>query len=258
MGKTQTKGQQPVKKPKSNKDLKKELEARMFGEKDKKKKKEIQNMIKKLDMDMEKEKKDREKAEAEKKQFIRQLIPVGVDPKTVYCLNFKNKNCNLDDKCQFSHVPPKKEDKKEEDVDSDKPKLVCKFLIDALNNREYSPSWVCPVPKCRDLHKMVEMSENTEVELSLEEFLELQRQTLSAENLTPVTAETFKIWKEKTLKEEELHAKRKAALQQGSLMSLEMLKNRPDLFEDADDAADIDYRTREVSEDSESDNETEE
>ena len=100
------------------------------------------------------------------------------------------------------------------------------------------------------------MSENKEIEMGLEEFLELQRQTLSTESLTPVTEKTFKQWKEKKLKEEELHAKRVAALQQGNVISLEMLKNRPDLFEDAEDAAeDIDYHAREQSDCSETDSE---
>ena len=236
MGKTQ------VKKPKSNKEIKKELEARLFGEKDKKKKKEIQGMIKRIDMDIEKERKEKEKLDQSKKPVIRQLIPVGVDPKTVFCLNFKNKNCSLGDKCQFSHEPPKKVEKAMEENEQAS-KLVCKFLIDALNNREFSPNWTCPVPNCKDIHKLTEM--DGELEMNLEEFLEFQRQALKTEGLTPVTEETFKVWKQKKLKEEELHAKRKAALLEKGAMSLEMLKNRPDLFEDAEEGDEIDYHARE-------------
>ena len=86
---------QSIKKPKTLKEQKKELESRLFGEKDKKKKKEIQGMIKKLDLEIEKELQEKKNEENAKKQTIRQLIPVGIDPKTIYCLNFKNKNCDL-------------------------------------------------------------------------------------------------------------------------------------------------------------------
>ncbi|ORD94789.1 ZC3HF [Enterospora canceri] len=243
MGKSQPQVKKE-KKPKTPKDIKKELEAKLFGEKDKKKKKEIQGQIKKIDMEIEAENKKRKDVEIAKKVTIRQLIPVGVDPKTVFCLNFKNKNCNLGEKCQFSHIAPKKEDQLDDKQDTG-PKLVCKFLIDALNNREFSSEWVCPLPKCKDLHKMTEMSENTEIELSLEEFLELQRQTIDAAKSTPVTEETFKIWKEKKRKEEELHAKRLAALSTAP-KGVDLFKFQPDIFEDDEaDGDDIDYHARE-------------
>lgn len=249
MAKPQTK--QPVKKPKSLKDTRKELEARLFGEKDKKKKKEIQGMIKKLDMDIEKELKSRKEAEEAKKTVVRQLIPLGVDPKTIYCANFKNKCCPNGDKCQFSHVPVAKENKETAEVDDSKPKMVCKFLVDALNNREFNGDWKCPMPNCRDLHKLTEMSENKEIELGLEEFLELQRQGLSEQNLTPVTEESFKAWKDKKTKEEILHAKRVAALSVAP-KGVDLFKYQPEIFEDADDEGDvIDYHAREATSESE-------
>jgi hypothetical protein len=36
---------------------------------------------------------------------ITQKVPFGVDPKTVFCLNFKNKNCTKGLRCKFSHDP---------------------------------------------------------------------------------------------------------------------------------------------------------
>ena len=240
---------QSIKKPKTLKEQKKELESRLFGEKDKKKKKEIQGMIKKLDLEIEKELQEKKNEENAKKQAIRQLIPVGIDPKTIYCLNFKNKNCDLGDKCQFSHVPIKTENKLENDKKESETKLVCKFLIDALNSREYSPTWQCPFPNCKDIHKLTEISENNEVEVSLEEFLELQRQLLTNDKLTPITEKTFLEWKKRKDKEEELHAKRIAALSSVT-KGTDLFKCNPEIFEDENEGSDIDYYNREISEDS--------
>ncbi|KAL6121717.1 hypothetical protein NUSPORA_01326 [Nucleospora cyclopteri] len=244
MGKTQTKDAN--KKPKSLKDQIKELKSRLFGEKDNKKKKEIQNMIKKMELEVEKENKARQERDQAKKTVVRQLIPVGVDPKTIMCLNFKNKNCSLGEKCQFSHeIIIKEKTGQEEEKDEKKPKLVCKFLIDALNNNEYSSKWNCPNPKCKDIHKLIELSENKEAEVSLEEYLELQRQTLEDEKLTPVTEITFREWKEKKLKEEELHAKRVAALSI-SPKGVDLFKIQPEIFDDdEEEGEEIDYHARE-------------
>lgn len=242
--------QQPVgktAKQKSPKDMIKELEERMFGEKNKTKKKEIQGMIKKLELELDLERKKRQEVEdAKKSTVVKQLIPVGVDPKTVQCINFLNNNCSKGANCQFGHFI-KKEEKKDTSAiqEAQRPKSICKFLIDAMNSGEYSKTWKCPLPKCKDVHRLIELSDNSEIEVSLEEYIELQRQTLDESNLTPVNEKTFAEWKARKRKEEELHAKRVVALAKGA----DLFKDNPEMFEDDDDAGDeINYAERNYEE----------
>lgn len=244
-------GKQAVKK-KTPKDMIKELEEKLFGEKNKAKKKEIQGMIKKLELELELDRKKKAEIEnAKKNTVVKQIIPVGVDPKTVQCINFLNNACDKGNNCQFGHFIKKEEKKDNIPTILNKQKVVCRFLIDAINAGEFSKNWCCPLPKCTDIHKLTELSDNSEVEVTLEEYIELQRQTLSEENLTPVNEKTFNEWKEKKLKEEELHAKRVAALS-NSVKGSDLFKDNPDAFEDDDEAGEeINYAERNYQTDDE-------
>jgi len=239
--------QKEAPKPKSLKDQKKELEARLFGEKNSSKKKEIMGMIKKLDISIKLETEKRaEKDNAKKPQYVRQLIPVGVDPKTVQCVNYANKICDKGDDCPFAHEIVKKEASKEIAVEDDKPKSICKFLIDAINKGEHGKNWECPMPNCRDIHKLTELTENSEVEVTLEEYIELQRQSLGDNSGTPVTEETFKTWREKKDREEELHAKRVALL--SGVRGADLFMSKPEMFEDDEEADEnVEYSAREYT-----------
>lgn len=246
MSKTQTaSGKQPAK-PKTAKETIKVLQEQLFGEKNKTKKKEIQNMIKKLELELDLERKKKEEIEiAKKSEVVRQMIPVGVDPKTVQCINFLNGNCNKGEQCQFGHFL-KKEVKNEQSnmAPIAKQKVVCRFLTDAMNNGEYSKDWKCPLPNCQDIHKLTELSNNQEVEVSLEEYIEMQRQMVDESNLTPVNEKTFAEWKAKKQKEEELHAMRVAALS-SNIKGSDLFLNNPEMFEDDEEAGEeIDYAER--------------
>lgn len=232
-------------KPKSLKDQKKELESRLFGEKNNAKKKEIQGMIKKIDLAMKLESDARITMEKSKKpQVVKQLIPVGVDPKTVQCINFLNGNCDKGDGCQFGHEIRREARKEVEEDVATKQKSVCRFLIDAINGGEYTKNWVCPLPNCRDIHRLVELGSNTDVEVSLEEYIELQRQTIDETTVVPVTQEAFAAWRAKKDREEEMHSKRVAALS-GNVRGVDLFKLRPELFEDDEEVAeDLDYKER--------------
>ncbi|KAM0680013.1 Translation machinery-associated protein 46 [Glugoides intestinalis] len=253
MSKVQT-GNAKQQKQKTPKEMIKILEEQLFGEKNKAKKKEIQTMIKKFELELELDKKKRNDVEeAKKNTIVKQLIPVGVDPKTVQCINFLNNNCDKGDACQFGHILKKEEKKESSTPQLAKQKVICRFLIDAMNNGEYSKNWKCPLPTCIDVHKLIELTDNQEVEVSLEEYIELQRQTVDESGLTPVTEATFTEWRAKKQKEEELHAKRVAALS-GSIKGIEMFSKNPEMFDDDDEVGDeINYAERnyEVSEEEE-------
>lgn len=247
MSKPQQQAGKQVVKKKSAKDQIKELEDKLFGEKNKVKKKEIQTLIKKLELELVLEKKKREEAENVKKNtIVKQIIPVGVDPKTVQCINYLNGNCDKGENCQFGH-DIKKEEKKDVQQDVPKQKVICRFMLDAMNSGEYSKNWTCPLPKCSDIHKLTELSKNSDVEITLEEYIEMQRQMIDESSLTPVNEKTFAEWKAKKQKEEELHAKRVAAL--STPKGAELFKNNPEMFEDEEEGEDdINYAERNYEE----------
>jgi len=239
-----TSGKEAVK-PKSLKEQKKELEARLFGEKSNAKKKELQGLVKKIDLALKLETDARLAQEKSRKQQVfRQLIPVGVDPKTVQCVNFLNGTCDKGEGCQFAHELKRASKPAEEETEAPRPRALCRFLLDAINGGEYSAAWVCPFPSCRDIHRLVDLGANADVEVSLEEYIELQRQTIDETAVTPVTEEVFKEWRARKDREEELHAKRVAALG-ADVRGVDLFKQRPELFEDDEDAeADVDYKAR--------------
>lgn len=245
MSKPQQQAGKQVLKKKTPKEMIKDLEERLFGEKNKAKKKEIQGMIKKLELELELDKKKKQEVESVKKNtVVKQIIPVGIDPKDVQCINFLNGNCEKGDQCQFGHFLKKEEKKEAPAKIVDKQKVICRFLIDAMNSGEYSKNWTCPIPKCTDIHKLTELSENSEVEITLEEYIELQRQILDEAGLTPVTEKTFLEWKAKKEREEELHAKRVAALASNK-KGADLFRDNPDMFEDDEEAGEeINYGER--------------
>jgi hypothetical protein len=117
-------------------------------------------------------KKEEEKRQEELKMLfnteIIQKVPFGVDPKTILCLNFKNKNCSKGAKCKFSHdinvnrkvekpqiystmeewsqkeleeaVQQKESGNSNRNRQTD---IVCKFFLDAIENQKYGWFWVC-------------------------------------------------------------------------------------------------------------------
>jgi hypothetical protein len=226
----------------TTKDLKaqiKEIEDKMFGLKNKKQKSALEKQIEALRIKDAELKKGKTKKEV---KAVVQKIPVGVDPKSVQCINYVNKCCTEGENCRFAHETVKKIENKVIGADNKGPKHVCRFLIDAINNNEFSNKWECPFPRCTDIHKLIDLKGDTTADLSLEEYLELSRQSLG-DNLTPLTEETFNAWKEMKLKEEIEHKKKLQALSSGP-KGLELFESRPDMFMDDEEAGDLDYKLR--------------
>jgi len=113
-----------------------------------------------------------------------QKVPFGVDPKTVLCVFYKQGNCEKGNKCKFSHdlsverksakkdiysdsrdaaaAQAAEDEKKNDTMDKwDEEKLrkvvlskhgnprtttdkVCKYFIEAVENKKYGWFWVCP------------------------------------------------------------------------------------------------------------------
>jgi len=103
---------------------------------------------------------------------------------------------------------------------------VCKFFLQAVEDGKYGWFWECPNGQnCMYKHRLppgfVLKSQKKELEaaeraneISLEEFLETARHQLGT-NLTPVTPESFEVWKKvrvakKQAEEEALESKKKS------------------------------------------------
>lgn len=224
-------------------------------------------------------------------------VPFGVDPKTVLCAFWKaSGTCQKGDKCKFSHdtaVERKsakiniyednrdQQDAKELDTmdkwDQDKLEqvvhkkhgpgiqtttdIVCKFFLDAIEQRKYGWFWECPNggDKCKYRHALppgyilkrdLPKDDDDQPSISLEEFLETER--FQIEKKTPVTAESFAKWKQerkaKAAEEAAKQAKaREAEVKAGRLGHVsgrDLFTFSPDLFRDDEEAMDVDYTAR--------------
>lgn len=99
--------------------------------------------------------------------------------------------------------------------------IVCKFFIEAVENGKYGWFWTCPnggneckykhslppgfILKTKEQKKLERLAADSASKITLEEFLELERGKLDKSSFTPITIESFKIWKDKqrSKKEEE-------------------------------------------------------
>ncbi|KAJ3076187.1 hypothetical protein HDU98_005071 [Podochytrium sp. JEL0797] len=177
-----------------------------------------------------------------------QKVPFGVDPKTIVCNFFKQGTCQKGSKCKFSHDKDldrkgtkidmyadarEKEVSKKDDsmetwddaklaavVDSKQAldnknmptEIVCKFFLDAIEDRKYGWFWECPNggKTCKYRHALppgyILKKKETEAErrerekdekenaITIEDFLDTERHNLGP-NLTPITEESFNKWK---------------------------------------------------------------
>ncbi|RLV93828.1 Translation machinery-associated protein 46 [Spathaspora sp. JA1] len=101
--------------------------------------------------------------------------------------------------------------------------IVCKYFIDAVENGKYGWFWVCPnggneckyrhslpagfVLKTKEQKRLERIAAEAEPQITLEEFLELERSKLDKSKFTPITQETFKKWKQEQLNKRELQRK---------------------------------------------------
>lgn len=257
------------------KDAKKLVDDQLFGMKNKGKSAKLKKLASSLEASYLKGQPKREEKPKEEPVYevyeVLQKAPVGVDPATVLCVNFKaNKKCSKGDKCKFSHDLNRKQSpsagpgsaKKEKDENKiEKP--VCKHYIDALKAGRHNPKWVCPNGNsCSGKHSPPEgyilKEEADEINpISQDELLEEKRANLPNKH-TKMTEELYKEWKEKRerMKIEKLEEEKK--IKEGNIKLGKLLPSgrdlfvyKPDLFIDDEEALDYDYNAREEEVDSE-------
>lgn len=251
------------------------------------------------------QKKLEEAAKAELAQIYKpvvqqQKVAFGVDPKTVLCAYFKAGQCSKGDKCKFSHdMNVERKSTKinlyadardqanvaEDPMDTwDQSKLeqvvekkhgpgiktttdiVCKYFLEAIENKKYGWFWECPNggDSCKYRHalppgfvlksQMAAKARDEDDSISLEEFLETERYRIKKE--TPVTAESFAKWKRDRKERQEADEKARASKREadyragrlaGMVSGRDLFVYNPDLFKDDDEAMEVDYTAREAS-----------
>eukprot|EP01104_Vermistella_antarctica_P009345 TRINITY_DN2395_c0_g1_i2.p1 TRINITY_DN2395_c0_g1~~TRINITY_DN2395_c0_g1_i2.p1 ORF type:complete len:389 (-),score=121.55 TRINITY_DN2395_c0_g1_i2:39-1205(-) len=151
----------------------------------------------------------------------------GADPKSVLCSFFKAGTCRKGAKCKFSHdltierksekvnmfADRRKDETPMEDSDiprddtSNKTDIICKFFLQACEERKYGWFWKCPNGEtCMYQHSLTEgyvlkrdrKKEEVNTQ-SLEERVDEEREKLTTR--TQVTLERFLAWKKKKAEE---------------------------------------------------------
>ncbi|KAJ2002761.1 Translation machinery-associated protein 46, partial [Coemansia thaxteri] len=134
--------------------------------------------------------------------------------------------------------------------------IVCKYFLEAIENRKYGWFWECPNggDKCKYKHalppgfvlKKDKKMDKAADEISLEEFLETERHRLGS-GLTPVTLESFTRWKtersaRKEAEEEKTRAAKEKAFKAGKLGNMsgrDYFEFNPEIYDGgADDGVD--------------------
>jgi hypothetical protein len=210
-------------------------------------------------------------------------VAAGVDPKSVVCQFFKAGTCTKGNRCKFSHDLSKErkaakidvysdrrdgeeggedtmedwdESKLREVVDkkhgaSNRTDIICKFFLDAIEQKKYGWFWSCPNggTQCMYRHalppgfvlsakKKKDEEEDEENKVTLEDQLEQERRALTKS--TPLTHELFLKWKEdKRLAKEKAAADRKIQIKAGktTMSGREAFEFNPDLIAGDDDLA---------------------
>ncbi|KAK6200430.1 uncharacterized protein RJT21DRAFT_44067 [Scheffersomyces amazonensis] len=91
--------------------------------------------------------------------------------------------------------------------------IICKYFIDAVENGKYGWFWVCPnggneckyrhslpagfVLKTKEQKRLERIAAESEPQITLEEFIELERGKLDKSKFHPITIESFNEWKKK-------------------------------------------------------------
>ena len=208
-----------------------------------------------------------------------QIVPEGVDSKTILCELFKQGKCELGDKCKFSHdlniefnkgtfdiytdlrefknkfeneVNKIAEEKEKKRKNRPETNIVCKYFLDAVRKKIYGWNWECPNGEtCHYKHYLPKNyilltdKDKEQEDMTIDEYMDLEEQ-IDAEreriavNGTKVDDVTFKLWKQK--RDEFRNATKDDKDKETTLSKftgIQLFKKQSDLFKDDDNAEDI-------------------
>lgn len=119
---------------------------------------------------------------------------------------------------------------------------VCKYFIEAVENGKYGWFWVCPnggneckyrhslppgfVLKTKEQKRLERLAEESAPKITLEDFIELERGKLDKSKFTPITIESFNIWKTKKAQRKEEKEKSEKKKKTGREIIMEMLSDK--------------------------------
>jgi len=235
---------------------------------------------------------------------VQPKAPIGVDPKSIVCEFFKKGLCTKGDRCKYSHnleqtrkaekidiYTDRREVGGKDELDKDKDtmdrwdqaklesviesktttenknnttSIVCKFFLEAIENKKYGWFWECPNggDKCMYIHclppgfvlRITKKDEDEEEEIPLEEQIEQERSRLTKR--TPLTLDIFLKWKSEKKKQKEdndkvAKEKREQDIKSGKSMrsGREMFEFNPDIFRDEEDVLDTEQLEPESEQD---------
>ncbi|KZS92559.1 hypothetical protein SISNIDRAFT_442448 [Sistotremastrum niveocremeum HHB9708] len=155
--------------------------------------------------------------------------------------------------------------------------IVCKYFIEAIETEKFGWFWECPNGEsCQYRHALppgfVLKSQKKAMDeaakantISLEEFLEVERHKLGS-NLTPVTKESFAVWKKTRMdkKEAENEALRKVKDQQAAagknvgMSGRDLFAYNPEWFVDEDEGDDDEWDLQQYRQRTEAERQAEE
>lgn len=133
---------------------------------------------------------------------------------------------------------------------------VCKYFIDAVENDKYGWFWTCPnggnecmykhslppgfVLKTKEQKRIERLAKESEPQITLEEFIELERTKLDRSKFTPITLQTFGEWKLKLRTKREEERKKEQASGKRPLTGRELLlkKFADKFYQDEEDQGD--------------------
>lgn len=221
-------------------------------------------------------------------------VPLGVDPKSVLCEAFKHGQCTKGFKCKFSHdleigrkaqkidLFSDQRDIKEEEggmenwdqeelervvkkkhagEKTNKTKIICKYFLDAVENKLYGWFWKCPNGNdCQYRHALPpgyvlksQMKELLDAEKSKQTDLteDIEKARREVEAVTRITEEVFKEWHAKKFAEKAKakEAAEKERQKKGILNGREIFMQQG--FTAVDDASASEGYKREVDDEAE-------
>lgn len=133
---------------------------------------------------------------------------------------------------------------------------ICKFFIEAVENDKYGWFWVCPnggnecmykhalppgfVLKTKEQKRLERLANDAAPKITLEEFIEMERGRLDRSKFTPITLETFRVWKRKQIAKRAEDKRRETGKKQLTGREIMIKKYADKYYEEDNDGDEMD------------------
>lgn len=148
--------------------------------------------------------------------------------------------------------------------------IVCKYFIEAVENGKYGWFWVCPnggneckyrhslppgfVLKTKEEKRLERLAAENAPKITLEEFIEMERGRLDRTKFTPITWDTFLVWKKQVMSKRDDERRKDEAKRQLTGKEIILKKFADKYYEEANnddgDAFDLSVFKKDLPEES--------